>query len=92
MPKQEKSSWKLDAEMKVNPVSFSSFLHYEAKLCILRAVSGFRNKDAPCILLLFFHCVRSFRQNFNMFKDLSLESRITQKPKLCPYPVDSLAS
>ena len=29
-------------------------VHYEAKLCILCIVSGFGNKDAPFVLLLFF--------------------------------------
>ena len=28
--------------------------HYEAKLCILLIVSGFHNKEAPFVLLLFF--------------------------------------
>ena len=32
----------------------NSNIHYEAKLCILCIVSGFRNKDAPIVLLLFF--------------------------------------
>ena len=30
-------------------------LPYEAKLCILRILSGFHNKDAPIVLLLFFY-------------------------------------
>ena len=30
--------------------------HYEAKLCILCIVSGFRNKDAPFVSLLSFDC------------------------------------
>ena len=36
--------------------------------------SGFRNKDALFVLLLFFYFLLSFRQIFNMFKDLYLES------------------
>ena len=55
-----------------------SFHHYEAKLCILCIVSGFRNKDAPFALLLFFHFLWSFRQNFNMFKDSSMYSKNIQ--------------
>ena len=53
-------------------------LHYEAKLCILNIVSGFCNKDAPVVLVLFFHFLLSFRQIVNMFKDLSMESRNIQ--------------
>ena len=59
-------------------------IHYEAKLCILCIVSGFRDKDAPFVLLLFFHFLRSFRQNFNMFKDLSMESRNKQTQNCAP--------
>ena len=33
------------------------------------------NKDAPSVLLLFFHFIWLFRQYFNMFKDLCLKSR-----------------
>ena len=57
---------------------FSNNQHYEAKLCILCIVSGFRDKDAPFVLLLFFHFLWPFRQNLNVFKDLSLESRNIQ--------------
>ena len=59
-------------------------IHYEAKLCILCIVSGFRDKDAPFVLLLFFHFLQSFRQNFNMFKDLSMESRNKQTQNCAP--------
>ena len=49
-----------------------------------RVVSGFRSKDAPFVLLLFFPSLWSFRQNFNMFKDLSLESRNLQTQNCAP--------
>ena len=52
--------------------------------CILCIVSGFRNKEAPFVLLLFFTFLWSFRQNFNMFKDLSLESRNIQTQNCAP--------
>ena len=66
-----------------NLTVFNNF-HYEAKLCISCIVSGFRNKDAPFVLLLFFPSLWSFRQNFNMFKDLSLESRNIQTENCAP--------
>ena len=53
------------------------------QLCILCIVSGFHNKEAPFVLLLFFHFLWSFRQNFNMFEDLSMESRNIQTPINC---------
>ena len=43
-------------------------VHCEAKLRILCIVSGFRSKDAPFVLLLFFLFLCSFRQSSNMFK------------------------
>ena len=58
--------------------------HYEAKLCILWILSGFRNKDAPFVLLLFFHFLWSFRQIFNRFEDLSLQSRNMQTQNCAP--------
>ena len=63
---------------------FRNQFHYEAKLCILCIVSGIRDKDAPFVLLLFFHFLWSFRQNLNMFKDLSLESRNIQTQNCAP--------
>ena len=53
------------------------------RVCILSIVSGFRNKD-PFVLLLFFNFPWSFRQNFNMFKDLFLESRNIQTQNCAP--------
>ena len=47
---------------------------YKAKLCCLGNVSGFRKKDAPFVLLQ--------KKNYNMFKDLSLESKNIQ-PLIC---------
>ena len=43
-------------------------MHYEAKLCILCIVSGFRNKKAPFLFLLFFTFLYSFRQIFTCLK------------------------
>ena len=65
-------------------IIFSKTTHYEAKLCILCIVSGFRNKHAPFVLLLFFPSLWSFRQSFTMFKDLSLESRNIQTQNCAP--------
>ena len=48
--------------------------------CILWIVNGFRNKDALFDLRLFFCFLRSVRQNFNMFKDLSVGSRDIYTP------------
>ena len=61
-----------------------SILHYEAKLCFSRNVSKLRKKDAPFILILFFHFVLSFRHNFNRFIDLSQESRNKQTQNCVP--------
>ena len=45
----------LVSQINGNLRSFQTLkIHYEAKLCILCIVSGFRNKDAPFVLLLFF--------------------------------------
>ena len=59
----------------ISIIQFKNFWHYEVKRCILWIVSGFRNKDAPFVLFFSLNFPSSFRQWFNMFKDLSIESR-----------------
>ena len=54
------------------------------KWCFFGNLSGLRNKDAPFVLLLFFHFLWSFRQNSNKIKDLSLESRNIQTKNCAP--------
>ena len=49
--------------LRFTNVPTSVHAHYEAKLCFLCIVSGFRYKDAPLVLLLFCTFLRSFRQN-----------------------------
>ena len=56
----------------------------KGQLCFLGNVSGFRHKDAPFVLLLLFLFLRSFRQNFNVFKYLFLESRNIQIENCAP--------
>ena len=55
--KTNKSSYEIPANFRLrNKISqIMNDLHYEAKLFILCIVSGFRDKDALFVLLLFFH-------------------------------------
>ena len=79
----EKENFRSEITLKIQ----NDFRHHEAKLCILCIVSGIHKKDAPFVLLLFFTFLRSFRQNFNMFKDLSLESRNIPTQNCAPIQI-----
>ena len=64
------------------------YRHFAAKLCILRIVSGFRNNDAPFVLLLFF----LFFDRSDKFLTFTRFLTFTTDTKLCVYPMHSLAS
>ena len=54
--------------MNQKSINNYQFNHGEAKLSFLGNVSGFRNKDAPFVLVKFFHFFWSFRQNLTCLK------------------------
>ena len=67
--------------------------HYEAKLCFLWIVRGFRNKDSLFKFTLFFHFLRLFHQKFNLFTDwLVSEFQIPKHLTLCASLVQSFVS
>ena len=64
------------------------YRNFAAKLCILRIVSGFRNNDAPFVLLLVF----LFFDRSDKFLTFTRFLTFTTDTKLCVYPMHSLAS